>query len=292
MGNDREMTVIERQVAAMLRKQREEQDEQAALARRAEELRSRGEQALDDNGDLDVDSDSEHDDLERRGATGRARREFRDRGIVFDSSTDDVTVTVRAMTDLELGMAFAWMRRDQRRYEGATSFWSKAGTGIQECFEEERCPGDKDVHAAVGAWPRLTGAFVPFLGPAPFAFAMLKDDGLTVDTTGVRQGFRRMGLGRTVASAFIDRARRAAKVRAGPPECVIDAVPDAVAFWRAMGFSNRGGADSPTTAVMRKLCGDVAMSMTLLEDPPTPRGHEWWFEKPEEEKGYWSDDSW
>ena len=30
---------------------------------------------------------------------------------------------------------------------------------------------------------------------------------------------------------------------------------------------------------MRKLCGDVAMSMTLLEDPPTPRGHEWWFEK-------------
>ena len=101
-----------------------------------------------------------------------------------------------------------------------------------------------------------------------------------------------MGLGKTVASAFIDRARRAAKVRAGPPECVIDAVPDAVAFWRAMGFSNRGGADSPTTAVMRKLCGDVAMSMTLLEDPPTPRGHEWWFEKPEEEKGYWSDDSW
>ena len=78
MGNDREMTVVERQVAAMLRKQREEQDEQAALSRRAEELRSRGEQALNDNGDLDEDSDSEHDDLERRGATGRARREFRD----------------------------------------------------------------------------------------------------------------------------------------------------------------------------------------------------------------------
>ena len=49
-------------------------------------------------------------------------------------------------------------------------------------------PGDKDVHAAVGAWPRPIGAFVPFLGPAPFAFAMLKDDGLTVDTMGVRQG--------------------------------------------------------------------------------------------------------
>ena len=214
------MTVVERQVAAMLRKQREEQDEQAALARRAEELRSRGEQALDDNGDLDVDSDSEHDDLERRGATGRARREFRDRGIVFDSSTDEVTVTVRAMTDLELGMAFAWMRRDQRRYEGATSFWSKAGTGIQECFEEERCPGDKDVHAAVGAWPRLTGAFVPFLGPAPFAFAMLKDDGLTVDTMGVRQGFRRMGLGKNgrervhrQGQARREGTRRSARVR-------------------------------------------------------------------------------
>ena len=97
-----------------------------------------------------------------------------------------------------------------------------------------------------------------------------------------------------LAATDADRTKNAdrAKVRAGPPECVIDAVPDAVAFWRAMGFSNRGGADSPTTAVMRKLCGDVAMSMTLLEDPPTPRGHEWWFEKPEEQRGYWSDDSW
>jgi GNAT superfamily N-acetyltransferase len=292
MGNDREMTVVERQVAAMMRKQREEQDEQAALARRAEALRSSGEKALQDSGDFDQDSDSDGD--EPRGATGRARRNFRDRGIVFDSSGDhEITVTVRAMTDLELGMAFAWMRRDQRRYEGATSFWSKASVGIQECFEETRCPGDKDVHAAVGAWPRLTGAFVPFLGPAPFAFAMLKDDGLTVDTMGVRQGFRRMGLGRAVARAFIDRARRAAEVRAGPPECVIDAVPNAVAFWRAMGFVNHGRPDSPTTAVMRKIAGDVAMALTLLEDPPTPRGHEWWFEKPKEEKkGYWSDDSW
>ena len=35
------------------------------------------------------------------------------------------------------------------------------------------------------------------------------------------------------------------------------------------------------------------MAATLLEDQPTPRGHEWWFEKPKEEpKGYWSDDSW
>ena len=40
------MTVVERQVAAMMRKQREEQDEQAALARRAEALRSSGEKAL------------------------------------------------------------------------------------------------------------------------------------------------------------------------------------------------------------------------------------------------------
>ena len=127
MGNDREMTVVERQVAAMMRKQREEQDEQAALSRRAEELRSRGEQALNDNGDLDEDLDSEHDDLERRGATGRARREFRDRGIVFDSSTDEVTVTVRAMTDLELGMAFAWMRRDQRRVRGRYELLEQSG---------------------------------------------------------------------------------------------------------------------------------------------------------------------
>jgi hypothetical protein len=60
----------------------------------------------------------------------------------------------------------------------------------------------------------------------------VKDDGLTVDAMGVRQGLRRLGLGAQVAAAFIERARTAAQVLAGPPEYLIDSVPGAVAFWR------------------------------------------------------------
>ena len=83
---------------------------------------------------------------------------------------------MRAMTALELGMAYAWMKRDQNRYEGATKFWNNAAEGIQECFEDAVAPGDPSVHAAagVGAWPRITGAFASRLGPAPVGFAMLK----------------------------------------------------------------------------------------------------------------------
>ena len=92
---------------------------------------------------------------------------------------------------------------------------------------------------------------------------------------------RRMGLGALVARAFIDRAREAARVRAGPPEYVIDAVPDAVAFWTRLGFNTTSGRDSPTTAVMRRMCNDTAMVLPLLDESeaPEPEGNEWWLKK-------------
>ena len=110
---------------------------------------------------------------------------------------------------------------------------------------------------------------------------MLKDDGLTVDAMGVRQGLRRMGLGAMVARAFIDRAREAARVRAGPPEYLIDAIPGAVAFWTRLGFVATSGRDSPTTAVMRRMCNDTAMVYQLLDhsEAPEPEGAEWWLKK-------------
>ena len=210
---------------------------------------------------------------------GNARRRTRKEwGGKFKEAGE---VMVRAMTPEELGMAYAWMRRDQHRYDGATKFWESAAEGIQECFEDATSPGDPVVHASVGAWPRITGAFSAKLGPAPVGFVMLKDDGLTVDAMGVRQGLRRMGLGALVAGALIDRARDAARVRAGPPEYLIDAIPGAVAFWTRLGFQATSGRDSPTTAVMRRMCNDTAMVLTLLDESeaPKPEGNEWWLKK-------------
>ena len=281
----RELSIVEKHVRAMMNRRAEEQLEQVRLRQRAEALRVAGEAALAALGDLDEDSDSECDsDAEAAngvgaggGAMGRARRRGRREGKFSDTTEDEVSV--RPMTAAELGMAYAWMRRDQRRYDGATKFWDNAGEGIQECFEDKTPPGDSSVHAAVGAWPRLTGAFAARLGPAPVGFVMLKDDGLTVDAMGIRQGLRRMGLGKRVARMLIERARDAAKQGVGPPEYLIDAVPGAVAFWTNLGFVITSGRDSPTTAVMRRMCNDTAMVYKLLDDPPQPKGDEWWMKK-------------
>lgn len=266
--------MVERQVAAMMRKREEEELERYRLGERAEALRKQGEAALVALGDLDVDSDSEAEDDARAGAMGVARRDARRDGTV-PLSRD--AVTLRPLDPSELGMAYAWMRRDQRRYDGATKFWDNAAEGIQELFEDPALPGHPSLREILTPpWPRVVGAFAAALSPAPVGFALLKDDGLTVDAMGVRHGLRRLGVGRRIARAFVDRAKIAALALAGPPEYRVDVVPSATAFWRALGFEASGGSDSPTTRVMRRLCGDVSMALTLVEDPPTPVGDEWW----------------
>jgi GNAT superfamily N-acetyltransferase len=256
--------------------------ETARQASRAETLRREGEEALRAVGDLDVDSDSENEDDDAAGFTGRARRDLRRERGGEGEAPPASDVRVRAMTPAELGMAYAWMRRDQRRYANAVKFWDTAASSIQAAFEETLSPesGETSVSSSssseTSSSSRVLGAFCAATGPAPVAFAVLKSDGLVVDAMGVRQGLRRLGFGRALALELVRRARRAAAERAGPPEYVIDALPGSVPFWRAIGFAPAGGADSPTTAVMRRLCGDVAMAVDLLEDPPAPSGDEWW----------------
>ena len=266
--------MVERHVAAMMRKREEEELERYRLGERAEALRKQGEATLVVLGDLDVDSDSEAEDDGRAGAMGVARRDARRDGTV---PLPPDAVTLRPLDASELGMAYAWMRRDQRRYNGATKFWDNAAEGIQELFEDPAVPGHPSLREILHPpWPRVVGAFAPALSPAPVGFALFKDDGLTVDAMGVRHGLRRLGIGRHIARAFVDRAKIAALALAGPPEYRVDSVPSATSFWRALGFEARGGSDSPTTRVMRRLCGDVSMVLTLVEDPPTPVGDEWW----------------
>lgn len=267
--------MVERHVQRMMAARAEEEMETARQASRAETLRREGEEALRALGDLDVDSDSENEDDDAAGFTGRARRNARrERGgekPLGEAPPEIRDVRVRAVTPAELGMAYAWMRRDQRRYANAVRFWDTAASSIQAAFEER---GEETGVSKQNE--RVLGAFCDALGPAPVAFAVLKSDGLVVDAMGVRQGLRRLGFGRALALELVRRAKRAAAELAGPPEYVIDALPSSVPFWETLGFKPCGGKDSPTTRVMRRLCGDVAMAVDLLEDPPEPRGDEWW----------------
>jgi len=108
----RELSIVEKHVRAMMNKRAEEQLEQVRLGQRADALRLGGEAQLCGLGDLDEDSDSGGDDGGAVGATGRARRRSKTHDGKFDGAGD---VVVRAMTAAELGMAYAWMKRDQRR---------------------------------------------------------------------------------------------------------------------------------------------------------------------------------
>ena len=267
--------MVERHVQRMMAARAEEEMETARQASRAETLRREGEEALHALGDLDVDSDSENEDDDAAGFTGRARRNARrERGgekPLGETPPEIRDVRVRGVTPAELGMAYAWMRRDQRRYANAVRFWDTAASSIQAAFEER---GEET--NVLKQNERVLGAFCDALSPAPVAFAVLKSDGLVVDAMGVRQGLRRLGFGRALALELVRRAKRAAAELAGPPEYVIDALPSSVPFWETLGFKPCGGKDSPTTRVMRRLCGDVAMAVDLLEDPPEPRGDEWW----------------
>jgi len=232
-----EMTTVEKHVARMLAANAAVEMETARQAHRAETLRRTGESALVALGDLDVDSDSETEDDTSAGFTGKARREVRCRRRV--SRHEDVfRVSIRALSARELGMAYAWMRRDQARYENAVMFWDNASSSIQAAWEETDAPGEPCVRAAISEAAdvfassslnsRVLGAFCPKLGPAPVGFCVLKHDALTVDALGIRQGLRMCGFGRGFVEVLVRRAKSAAAKNAGPPELVIDALPASV----------------------------------------------------------------
>ena len=256
-----EMTMVEKHVARMMAARAAEELETVQLGARAESLRKEGEESLRSLRDLDQDSDSEADDDASAGFTGCARRDARRRreqnGI---DKNENENVFVRAMTSAELGMAYAWMRRDQRRYENAVKFWDTAASSVQAAFEEKEPPGEPSTRVAIDeadelestsftnttgsfyqntSTSRVLGVFSSELGPAPVGFAVLRDDA------------------------------------AGPPEYVIDALPSSVSFWKSCGFKSATGSDSPTTKVMRRLCGDVAMQFDLLDEPLEIKGDEW-----------------
>ena len=66
-------------------------------------------------------------------------------------------VELRGMCAEELGMAFSWMRADQRAYADATRWWDKAAECIQEAFEEDVPPVPAAAAAAAATTPARAG---------------------------------------------------------------------------------------------------------------------------------------
>ena len=249
----RRYSIVEKQVAMMMRQRDEEDAERHRLGQRAEALRKDGEAALIALGDLDEDSDSEAEDDDVAGAMGRARRDARRLGtlvrITAPGSRPPRSRSPRAgrrhrPRDDPRGARHGvrGMRRDQRRYEGATKFWDNArSAGIRSLFEEPDPPGHPTLlDAPASRLPRVVGAFHP--RPRPRARRLRPPQGRRPHRRrhGGRQGLRRLGIGAAVARRFIDRARAAAVTRAGPPTYDADAMPAAVAFWTALGFERAG----------------------------------------------------
>ena len=232
-----ELTIVERQVRRMMDARAKEREEELRLENDANALRKAGEARLRE---LELDGDDD-----------------------ADAANVPVVVELRKMTSIELGMAYAWMRKDEIEYgDDSTKFWSNAAGSVQELFEETHAPGDEALLNSVEPWPKLLGAFARGK-PVPVGFAMLKSDGLTVEACGVRQSMRRLGYGRQIAMLCIERARVAAAAGAGPPVYRIDEVPSAVAFWKSLGFRPSKEEDDAYTRVMRKVCGDVSLELAF-----------------------------
>ena len=290
-----EMTIVEKQVAMMMRQRDEEDAERHRLGQRAEALRKDGEAALIALGDLDEDSDSEAEDDDVAGAMGRARRDARRLGTLVRITAPGSNPAPPRSRSPRAGRrhrprddprgARHGVRVDAARpasVRGRDEVLGQRVRGHPIRVRGARPPGPPD---APGRPRRRASAArrrrVP-PRPRPRARRLRPPQGRRPHRRrhGVRQGLRRLGIGAAVARRFIDRARAAAVTRAGPPTYDVDAMPAAVAFWTALGFERaKTGADSPTTKVMRRLCGDVAMTLELVADPPEPEGGEWWAPK-------------
>ena len=136
-------------------------------------------------------------------------------------------LTIREMDKTEMSMAFAWMWQDEEDYpDNPNKWWTRAAKGLMVGWEDGE--------------GRLTGAFLEGIA-FPVAFAITKTGGehlnLMIDAVGVRRCFRGLGIGAAYVQHYFDAAW---KVAEDPDKMLdwyeIEAVPNAVGFWKRMGF--------------------------------------------------------
>ena len=182
--------------------------ETARQASRAETPRREGEEALRAVGDLDVDSDSENEDDDAAGFTGRASDFRRERG----GEGDVPRARARsASTPPSMGMAYAWMRRDQRRYANAVKFWDTAASSIQAAFEEtlaQNRPVPRYARADTFRRRACSARFAPRRVP-PGGVRGAQERRAGGGRDGRAHHLRRLGFGRALASSVPGAPREA-----------------------------------------------------------------------------------
>ena len=171
-------------------------------------------------------------------------------------------LSIREMDKRELSMAFAWMWQDEQDYpDNPNKWWTRAAKGFMVGWEDGE--------------GRLMGAFIEGIS-FPVAFAITKTGSehlnLMIDAVGVRRCFRGMGIGALCVQHYFDKAWKIAE----DPDNMLDwyeieAVQNAVGFWKRMGFVSIPEDERParyknkTCLWMRKPLWDEAAELAAIK---------------------------
>lgn len=150
-------------------------------------------------------------------------------------------LTVRDLTQEELSMAFAWMWQDEQDYpNNPNQWWTRARKGFMVGWEDGE--------------DRLSGGFVDGIS-FPVAFAITKTDHrLEIDAIGVRRCMRGLGIGELYVKHYLRLAEGRQHLEDGDDWYEIEAVQNAIGFWRKMGFEDIPKEELPSYRTKNKTC--------------------------------------
>eukprot|EP00793_Prasinoderma_coloniale_P002257 PRCOL_00002765-RA len=278
---------VDRLVAREIEQARASADESARSATR---LRARADQLRREAAQLVVGSHGRERACKDSAATGRGQRlcarrmTERELGAAFEWMRLDQTLPAASAVRFWDKAAESLMELFEGDAAAAAAAKSRAGGG-----------------SAPSPPQRLYGYFNADGGAnaVPLGFAALKVDGASVDVMGVRVDARGGGVGQAIVEHLLELANgRALRMReeqrqrsqhagggdgddggsdsdderarlrhslAEPPrQYVLDSIPSALGFWKAMGFTEQALEDvDPETRVLAKFSGDTRMIKTL-----------------------------
>ena len=162
------------------------------------------------------------------------------------SSKDEQAFEVRRPSDFELGILYNWLQEDEETWSDAGNrknpapYYTRAvATGaLQSVYEEEECGASRG-RKRFQRCKRLVCAFATG-GTFPAAFAVLKEDGVTIDAIGTCTCCR----GKRAATALVNSCVSEAR-RRGMKEYMVDSLISSLLFWRKQGFQTVPAREIP-----------------------------------------------
>jgi len=192
--------------------------------------------------------------MERKEGEGEGERKgpyvdpsLYDEGVIHRTKPHGLTkksskqLIIRPMEEDELSMAFAWMFQDEQDYpENPNQWWTRARKGFMVGYEDGE--------------DRLTGAFIEGIA-FPVAFAITKTDHrLEIDAIGVRRCMRGLGIASIYVQHYLDLAEARQHLEDGDDWYEVEAVQNAIGFWRKMGFEDIPKDELPSYRTKNKTC--------------------------------------